>query len=77
MRLDRFVGRWAGTGKRRTRKFFEQGRVRCNGLVIEKGAKEVAHFDRIEVDDEVLQARVPRYVMLNKPAGVVSATVDE
>lgn len=77
MRLDRFVGRWAGTGKRRTRKFFEQGRVRCNGLVVEKGAKEVAHFDRIEVDDEVLQARVPRYVMLNKPAGVVSATVDE
>lgn len=37
----------------------------------------MAHFDRIEVDDEVLQARVPRYVMLNKPAGVVSATVDE
>jgi 16S rRNA pseudouridine516 synthase len=77
MRLDRFVGKWAGAGKRRTREFFEQGRVRFNGEVVEEGGMGVGPFDRVEVDGEVLQARIPRYVMLNKPAGVVSATVDD
>lgn len=77
MRLDRFVGRWAGTGKRRTRRYFEEGRVRVNGTVVDDRMTTVGPFDRIQVDDDVLQARVPRYVIMNKPAGVVSATVDD
>lgn len=77
MRLDRFVGRWAGSGKRRTRVFFEEGRVRVNGEIVDDGDRPVDAFDRVEVDGKVLQAKVPRYVLVNKPAGVVSATVDE
>ena len=77
MRLDRLVGKWAGTGKRRTREFFEQGRVFFNGKVVEERGREVGAFDRVEVDGEVVQAKDRHYVMLHKPAGVVSATVDE
>ena len=76
MRLDRLVGKWAGAGKRRTRAFFESGRVRLNGKVAEEGGHAVGKFDRVEVDDEILQAMVPRYVMMHKPLGVVSATID-
>ena len=77
MRLDRLVGKWAGTGKRRTRELFENGRVVLNGKVTDDGAVGVGKFDRVEVDGEILQAAVPRYVMLHKPCGVVSATTDD
>lgn len=76
MRLDRLVGKWAGTGKRRTRELFEAGRVKLNGIIFEERGIEVGKFDRVEVWDEVLQALTPRYVLLHKPVGVVSATVD-
>jgi 16S rRNA pseudouridine516 synthase len=76
MRLDRLVGKWAGTGKRRTREFFESGRVLLNGERVEKGTRLIGKFDHVVVDGEVLQARSPRYVMMHKPLGVVSATVD-
>lgn len=77
MRLDRLVGKWAGIGKRRTRELFEAGRVRFNGMTMAAGGVAVGAFDRVEVDGKILQERVPRYVILNKPAGVVSATVDQ
>lgn len=77
MRLDRLVGKWAGTGKRRTRELFESGRVFLNGEVVEERGIAVGKFDLVEVAGEVLQARTPRYVMMHKPAGVVSATVDD
>jgi 16S rRNA pseudouridine516 synthase len=79
MRLDRLVGKWAGMGKRRTRELFESGEVRVNGRVVERDQRGMAvgTFDRVEVGAEIVQARVPRSLMLHKPAGVVSATVDE
>jgi len=76
MRLDRLVGKWAGTGKRRTREIFEEARVKLNGKVLEDGSLAVGKFDRVEVDGEVLQAHTPRYLMMHKPLGVVSATSD-
>ena len=77
MRLDRFVGRWAGAGKRRTRGIFEEGRVLFNGMMTDDGSVALGKFDRVEVDGEILQAMAPRYVMLHKPCGVVSATIDD
>ena len=77
MRLDRLVGKWGGLGKRRVREVLEAGKVRVNGASVSDGTCEVGFFDRVEVGDEILQARVARYVMLHKPAGVVSATVDD
>lgn len=76
MRLDRMVGKWAGTGKRRTRGFFESGRVMLNGQLCEDGRVQVGRFDHVQVDEMILQNEVPRYIMLHKPKGVVSATSD-
>jgi 16S rRNA pseudouridine516 synthase len=36
----------------------------------------VGPFSRVQLDAELLQANTARYLMLNKPAGVVSATRD-
>lgn len=76
MRLDRLVGKWAGTGKRRTRELFESERVILNGQVSKDWKTEVGRFDHVQVDKVILQNEVPRYVMLHKPPGVVSATTD-
>jgi len=76
MRLEKLIGKWAGTGKRRTREFFEKGRVVLNGEVCEDRKVLVGKFDQVLLSGEVVQARDRRYVMLHKPLGVVSATID-
>ena len=53
-----------------------QGRVEIDG----ERASDVGHiitaFSHVSVDGKISQNRVRQYLMLNKPAGVVSATVD-
>jgi 16S rRNA pseudouridine516 synthase len=48
-----------------------------NGVTVLNGRAEVGEFDRVVVDGGVLQDRRAIYLMLNKPAGYVSATVDD
>lgn len=76
MRLDRLIGKWAGTGKRRTREVFESGRVKLNGQICEDGKILVGKFDHVQVDEVILQNEEPLYVILHKPPGIVSATTD-
>ncbi|MDB4507953.1 16S rRNA pseudouridine(516) synthase [Akkermansiaceae bacterium] len=77
MRLDRLIGKWGGWGKRSVRERFESGVVSVNGEVIEQANTLVGKFDRVEVGDQIVQVHVRRSLLLNKPAGVVSATTDE
>ena len=77
MRLDRLIGKWGGWGKRSVRERFESGVVLVNSEVVEQTNTLVGKFDRIEVGDQIVQAHVRRSLLLNKPAGVVSATTDE
>jgi 16S rRNA pseudouridine516 synthase len=76
MRLDRLVGKWAGAGKRRTREILGSRKVTLNGRVCVDRKLLVGKFDQVCLGSEILQARKRRYVMLFKPPGVVSATVD-
>lgn len=75
-RLDRLIWKWRGLGKPRIRAKIEAGEVRVNGTRATSGAMEIGNFDLVEVGSEIVQNRTARYVMLNKPQGVVSATVD-
>lgn len=76
MRLDRIVGKWGQWGRRDVRERLANGMVRVNGLVCNAGDLQVGSFDRVEFGQEVIQARLSRSVMLHKPLGVVSATID-
>ena len=75
--MDRLIGRERGMGKRAVREVLASGVVCVGGAVERDGSREVGRFVRVEVGEEVLQARVGRYVLVNKPVGVVSATVDD
>ncbi|WP_068829455.1 pseudouridine synthase [Pseudomonas sp. BMS12] len=75
MRLDRFLSNLPHCNRADARLLLAAGRLSVNGQIERDGRRDVREFDHIELDDETLQAGKPaRYFMLNKPAGVVSAT---
>ncbi|WP_220813072.1 16S rRNA pseudouridine(516) synthase [Pseudomonas paralcaligenes] len=75
MRLDRFLSNLPRFSRADARLLLAEGRLRVDGQVVRDSRHEVREFSRIELDGELLQAGKPaRYFMLNKPAGVVSAT---
>ncbi len=77
MRLDRFLSKRPEFSRQDVRRLLLEARVRVDGQVQHDGRLEISAFSRIELDQQLLQAGQPtRYLMLHKPAGVVSATRD-
>ena len=76
MRLDAFVAHATGLTRRDARTLIARGRIRVPdqprlkaGLVLKTG-------QQVMLDDVVLAWPAARYLMLHKPAGVVSSTSD-
>lgn len=76
-RLDRFMSVTTGINRRDVKLMLAQGRIAVDGLIATEVAQIVHEFSHIALDTYVLQAHVPRYLMLHKPSDVVSATKDE
>lgn len=77
MKLNRLLGKHESTGRSRAQAMIVAGEVLVNGVVVIEGTREVTRFDRVEVQGQIIQAgQRALYVMLHKPAGYVSATVD-
>jgi 16S rRNA pseudouridine516 synthase len=76
MKLERLVSKFLECGRRRARARLAAGLVRVNGESETDGARLLGPFDRVEVEEMIIQSRAPRYVALHKPSGYVSATVD-
>ncbi len=63
--------------RRRAEEYIENGRVKLNGAIITDVATDVeAEVDRIEFDNRVVGAEPLVYILLNKPAGYISAAHD-
>lgn len=76
-RLDRFLSQTiTGLNRKSVRLILAQGRVRVDGQIARDIHQQVDFFSQIHLDDEPIQANQPHYLMLHKPAGVVSATQD-
>ena len=54
-----------------------RGRIVVDDIVATDINQVIEQFSHVSLDGRTLQANNPVYVMLNKPAGVVSATKDE
>ena len=77
MRVDRFLSNLPRFNRQQVRLLLVENRVRVNGQVVRDPHFDVREFSRVEVDGELLQAgKPPRFFMLHKPAGCVSATRD-
>lgn len=75
-RLDRLVSKQLGLSLRDVRALVAAGRITVDGAAASAISQLVDQFSRVTVNGQVLQDKHPVYVMLNKPAGVVSATSD-
>ncbi len=75
MRLNAFLARAGVASRRRADELIKAGRVTVNG---EPGQLNtvVAARDRVEVDGQQVERQRLRYVLLHKPAGVVTTARD-
>ena len=69
----------AGVASRRVcEDLIAEGRVEVNGEIVDEPGRRVVPGDRVSVDGEPIQLDTSkRYVVLNKPTGVVSTMSDE
>lgn len=77
--MERLDKRLVGTGnwsRKEAKELAKAGRVAVNGQVVRQSDVKVNQDDLITVDGSPIEASGPVYIMLHKPAGLVSATED-
>lgn len=75
-RLDKCLagtGRWS---RREVKELCKAGRVQVDGMLARKPEEKVSENSRILVDGELVTEERGVWIMLHKPAGLVSATED-
>jgi 16S rRNA pseudouridine516 synthase len=77
MTLSQFIAKRTALGKRHAKKLLESGDIILNGQPVSDGSLPIGKFDHLIAAEETLQANTPRYVILHKPSGTVSATTDK
>lgn len=78
-RVQKILSQWGIASRRQAEKMIEAGQVRLNGKVVHLGQKANPETDVIEVDGKPIKpSNRPQsiYLLLNKPAGVVSTCRD-
>ena len=76
-RLDRHLSTLLAIKRGDLRPLLAAGRVEVDGRTATNINEVITRFSEVRVDGKRLQGDTARYVMLNKPAGIVSATVDD
>lgn len=78
-RLQKILSQWGIASRRQAEEMIKLGRVKINGAIATVGQKANPEIDRIEIDGKILhsaQRPQPIYLLLHKPAGVVSTCSD-
>lgn len=76
MRLDQFISTSSPLSRKEARRAIHAGRAEVNGEVWKDAGKHIPTGAKVLLDGAQLTMQGDRYLMLNKPAGVVSATRD-
>lgn len=78
MKLSRILSNQNGVSRKQANRLIAAGLATVNGQVCTDAATEVDRFASVVVEGKTLQAGEPAiYLMLNKPAGYLSATEDD
>lgn len=77
-RLQKVMAAAGVASRRASEELIAERRVAVNGVIVDEPGRRVLPTDRITVDGlEVQTDTSKRYIMLNKPVGVVSSMADE
>lgn len=77
VRLDRFLSEMGADSRSEIKKNIRKGYVMIDGRVINNPAYNADESDTVNYKDRVYTYSKYQYFMLNKPAGLLSATVDK
>lgn len=78
-RVQKLLSQWGIASRRQAEQMILAGRVQLNGAIVELGQKANPAVDRIAIDGVLMQpAQRPAsiYLLLHKPAGVLSTCTD-
>ena len=76
MRLDKYLSEMGAGTRSELKKAVRAGRVTVNGVKVKDAAMHVEKDDVICMDGERVAYEQFVYYLMNKPAGVISATED-
>ncbi|MGV6807916.1 MAG: pseudouridine synthase, partial [bacterium] len=76
MRLDKFLSNATDYSRSQIKKLLRSQCVTLNGDIESSAATVVNADDLVELEGVAIALPLPRYLMFNKPKGVVSATKD-
>lgn len=79
VRLQKVLAAAGVASRRVVENYIVEGRIRVNGVVVEELGRRIdPETDQVDVDGTAIQLDVSkRYILLNKPTGVVSTMKDE
>jgi 16S rRNA pseudouridine516 synthase len=76
-RLDRHISALFNINRNHVRLMLAQRRITVDGEIATDITQVIDKFSHVTCDGKTIQANTPRYLILNKPGGVVSATSDK
>ena len=78
IRIDKFLANMRIGTRAEVKKYIRQGKVKIDGIVVKNpDVKLDENFQKVSYLDQPIGYEAFEYYMLNKPAGVISATTDE
>lgn len=77
MRLDKYLSECTALSRKEIKKLIKQGEVFVNHNIASKAELQVLESDEITVSGERIEYKKYIYLMLNKPAGYLSAVWDK
>ncbi len=78
IRLDKFLTECGAGSRSEVKKLISMKMIMVNGTSVKNGDLKVdENIDKIELNGKELKYRKYRYYMMNKPAGVITATEDK
>ena len=76
MRLDKYISNATDLSRTDVKKLIKSGLVSIDNELATSGSQKVTDDQEIAIEGSTIQLMSTRYFMMNKPAGVVSATKD-
>lgn len=77
IRLDKYLADMGVGTRTEVKKYIRQGKITVNGIVVKSPDTKIAHGQQVVCQGQPVAYEKFVYYMLNKPAGVVSATTDK
>ena len=77
LRLDKYISNATDLSRTEVKKLIRAGQVSINDEIASNGAQKITSEQRVAIEGSPIKLAGKRYFMLNKPAGVVSASKDQ